>query len=50
MNSNHLMYCCITYESNEETTLYNCEKSSELFGTPHEIEVIITKNIDKYKK
>ena len=25
-------------------------KSSDLFGSPHKIKVIITKNTDKYKK
>ena len=49
--SNNLMYCSITYESDEETTLiFLCVKSSDLFGSSHEIEVIITKNIDKHNK
>ena len=51
VNSNHLMYCSITYEFDEETTLiFLSVKSSYLFGSPHEIDVIITENIDKYKK
>ena len=45
------MYSNIKHESDEETTLiFLCVKSSDLFGLLHEIEVIITKNIDKYKK
>ena len=51
MNSNHLMYCSIAYEFDEETVLiFLCVKSSDLFGSLHEIEVIITKNTDKYEK
>ena len=51
VNSNHLMHCSITYEWDEETTLiFLCVKSSDLFGSWHRIEVIITKNTDKYKK
>ena len=38
VNSNHLMYCSITYECDEETTLiFLCVKSSDLFGSSHEI-------------
>ena len=45
------MYCGITNECDEETTLiFLCVKSSELFGSPHEIKVIITKSSDKYKQ
>ena len=51
VNSNHLIYCSITYECDEETTLIFLRvKSNDLFGLPHEIEVIITKNTDKSKK
>ena len=52
VNSNHLMYCSRTYECDEETILiFLCVKSSDLFGSSHEIECIITtKNTDTYKK
>ena len=51
VKSNNLMYCSISYECDEETSLiFLCVKSSDLFGSSHEIEVIITKNTDKYKK
>ena len=49
VNSNHLMYCS-TYKYDEETHLISCVKSSDLFGSPYEIVVIVTKNIDKYEK
>ena len=50
VNSNHLMYFSITYKCDEETSLiFLCVISNDLFGSPHEIEGIITKNIDKYK-
>ena len=43
VNASHLMYCSITYECDEETTLiFLCVKSSDLFVSSHEIEVIIT--------
>ena len=51
VNSNHLMYDGTTNECDEETTLiFLCVKSSDLFDSPHEFKVIITKNTDKYKK
>ena len=51
VNSNHLINCGIINESDEETTLiFLCVKSSDLFGSPYETKVIITKNTDKYKK
>ena len=51
VNSNNLMYRSITYECDGETTLTSlCVKSSDLFGSSYEIEVIITNNTDKYKK
>ena len=38
VNSNHLRYCGITNECDEETTLiFLCVKSSDLFGSPHEM-------------
>ena len=49
MNFNNLIYGSITNECDEETTLIIlCVKSSDLFGSPHEIKVIITKNTDNY--
>ena len=51
VNYNNFIYCSITYECNEETTsIFLCVRSSDLFGLSHEIDVIITKNTDKYKK
>ena len=51
VNSNHLIYYGISNECDEETTLiFLCVKSSDLFGSLHEIKVIITKNTDRYKK
>ena len=42
------MYCGITNECDEETTLiFLYVKSSDLFGLPHEIKVIVTENTDK---
>ena len=44
VNSNHLMFCVITNKCEEERTLiFLCVKSSDLFSSPHEIKVIITK-------
>ena len=52
VNSNDLiMYCGITNERDEKKTLiFLYVKSSDLFGSPHKIKVIIIKNTDKYKK
>ena len=45
------MYCGITNECDEETTLiFLCLKSNDLFGSKYEIEVIFTKNTNKYQK
>ena len=47
----HAADCDITNECDEETTsIFLCVKSSDLFGSLHEIKVIITKNTDEYKK
>ena len=35
---------------NKTTIIHLCVKSSDLFGSSHEIKVITTKNTDKYKK
>ena len=50
MNSNHLISCPIKNGCDEETTLiFLCVKWSDLFGSPHKVEVVITKTTYKYK-